>query len=48
MGNILRHQYDGIDMTIVLATIRRDLPPLETALLEISPINLPGQADQGG
>ena len=32
IGNVLRHDYDGVDPALLLAFIASDLPPLEAAL----------------
>jgi uncharacterized protein with HEPN domain len=40
-GNWLRHQYDQVDNTIILAIVRNDLEPLRRAAHAISPIVLP-------
>jgi uncharacterized protein with HEPN domain len=32
VGNVLRHDYDGVDPALLLAFIASDLPPLEAAL----------------
>ncbi len=31
MGNMLRHEYDAIDLRYIFTTIERDLPPLRAA-----------------
>jgi uncharacterized protein with HEPN domain len=31
MGNILRHEYDGINRETIYRTVKDDLPPLRTA-----------------
>ena len=32
IGNILRHDYDGVEVSLLLTTAARDLPGLEAAL----------------
>ena len=33
LGNVLRHEYDSIDLRYILITIQRDLPPLRAACI---------------
>jgi uncharacterized protein with HEPN domain len=32
MGNWLRHQYDGVDPSVIWQTIEQDMPPLKVAV----------------
>ncbi len=34
LGNILRHDYDGVEVALLLVSASRDLPLLESALLQ--------------
>ena len=35
LGNVLRHDYSGVKVTLLLVSANRDLPPLEAALRRI-------------
>lgn len=35
IGNILRHDYPGVDIRLLVATHERDIPPLKAALLRM-------------
>ena len=35
IGNILRHDYDGVEIALLVETFRKDIPALEAALHRI-------------
>jgi uncharacterized protein with HEPN domain len=47
MGNVLRHRFERVDLKLINHTIHKNLAPLETAVLAISPIHIPPSGEGG-